>query len=479
MLYKIICFIFILIIPLYGEKEIIYNSKSDFQRCYIINGEIKIIKNLGYGVIFQYKDIPLDDSVDLLLTFNQEQQRKEDTGHYSYKQCNLYFNPNFKFCDSTVAGFIKPDNKLMVGIHSNNFLANDIDLGSFAIDFFIYPVALENTENLVKKGIFLDNRFYGIVISIENRKVKVLFDNFFYSEEGNAYSRKLVSQSDIQLKQWHHIGIIFDRSNGKISLYINGVRETENLPNPEQISDIPHFAKWDGSDLNLFDDFKGYVDNFRIVKTANIDFKSYLNFFNSQMEISSPIIDLGYSASEITDFRFHVRNKDEGIISFYIKQGNKKEDFIKNDWEQIDLEERPNNQLIVGKLRKSHYLQWKIEIERNISSEKIPFLYDIVIKYTENIPPLAPKNIQIERLNQQAIRINWDPNYEEQVLGYIIYWGNEKQRYENKLDIGIKNSYIIDSLNTNKNYYFAIKAYNNKEPYNLSEFSKEVFIFLK
>jgi len=79
------------------------------------------------------------------------------------------------------------------------------------------------------------------------------------------------------------------------------------------------------------------------------------------------------------------------------------------------------------------------------------------------------------------------------LTGYIVYWGTESKNYENKVDVGLKNRYILDSMKNNGNYYFSVKAYDSKDlynmneffdkpvtiktQYNLSEFSEEVHLF--
>ncbi|MBU1076364.1 MAG: fibronectin type III domain-containing protein, partial [Spirochaetes bacterium] len=104
--------------------------------------------------------------------------------------------------------------------------------------------------------------------------------------------------------------------------------------------------------------------------------------------------------------------------------------------------------------------------------------YYFKVKYRENIPPLPPVDIKVLEYNN-TIELKWKMNLEQDLKGYMIYWGSESKNYENKVDIGLKNSYIIDSLQSMQNYFFSIKAYDSIEPYNLSGFSKEIHIFKK
>jgi fibronectin type 3 domain-containing protein len=68
--------------------------------------------------------------------------------------------------------------------------------------------------------------------------------------------------------------------------------------------------------------------------------------------------------------------------------------------------------------------------------------------------------------------LEWDPNVEQDLAGYIVYYGTSSRNYEYSVDIGNETSSTISGLETGKTYYFAVTAYDIED--NESNFSREV-----
>ncbi len=58
------------------------------------------------------------------------------------------------------------------------------------------------------------------------------------------------------------------------------------------------------------------------------------------------------------------------------------------------------------------------------------------------------------------ITLEWDPNTEPDLGGYIVHYGTESGIYDQSLDVGNFTSAVISGLDENTEYYFAISAYN-------------------
>ena len=59
------------------------------------------------------------------------------------------------------------------------------------------------------------------------------------------------------------------------------------------------------------------------------------------------------------------------------------------------------------------------------------------------------------------VTLSWDPNTEENLAGYKIYYGNSSGHYGSNVDAGNRTSYTIKDLESGKTYYFVVAAYNN------------------
>ncbi len=471
---------------LLAADQITYKEKNDLNKLKVINGKVRYFKELkypGYGIEFNEKKAARTEDLDLFLDFNSDDITHDKTLNYKIKYYNIKIDPDIKFKNSSAGILNSPANKIVVQITKDNYLSGYIDLGSFYFDFFML-LSQYNTENVIlKKGVYSDNKFYGAVCEIKNKKLSVRFENFFYDAANKPYSFSITSKKIIELNQWLHVGFIFDRVNGKLLLFINGRLDNEKFATLDQAagSEIlcPRFSRFDGSDLVLFENFFGYVDNFRIGKTANIDFKQSVDTLSSKVIIESPLISFKYISSYISNIVFKVKNNDKGIINIYYKYGNKLRDIYSMEWIEHKYIIEENDIFSIKDFPDiCKYYKWRLEMQRN-STEKInPLFYYFNIKYEKNPPPLPPEDIRISKYNN-IFKLSWKESLEKDLKGYIIYWGMKSQVYENKVDVGLKNNYILDYLKSNQNYYFSVKAYDSTDPYNLSEFSKEVHIFNK
>ncbi len=70
------------------------------------------------------------------------------------------------------------------------------------------------------------------------------------------------------------------------------------------------------------------------------------------------------------------------------------------------------------------------------------------------------------------VTLEWDPNSEDSVTGYLFYYGNASGKYLPPIDVGLNTSYTISDLSTKRKWYFAVKAYDAEG--NQSEYSNEV-----
>ena len=76
------------------------------------------------------------------------------------------------------------------------------------------------------------------------------------------------------------------------------------------------------------------------------------------------------------------------------------------------------------------------------------------------------------RLVASALTLAWDPNTEDDLAGYKVYYGTRSRDYDYVIDVGNVTQYTVTSLESEKRYYFAVTAYDTSE--NESSFSEEV-----
>jgi len=84
---------------------------------------------------------------------------------------------------------------------------------------------------------------------------------------------------------------------------------------------------------------------------------------------------------------------------------------------------------------------------------------------------------QQSAVSAAQVRLGWflPSGNDQDLIGYVVYWGNKSRNYSERVDVGKKSSHIITGLEDNKTYYFALKSYF-LDAHVESEFSNEVSI---
>lgn len=80
-------------------------------------------------------------------------------------------------------------------------------------------------------------------------------------------------------------------------------------------------------------------------------------------------------------------------------------------------------------------------------------------------------------MQASSVTLSWDPNTENDLNGYKIYYGTASRNYDNIIDVGSVTSYRVRNLETGRRYFLAVTAYDFSG--NESEFSEEVDVVLE
>ncbi len=448
-------------------KTKIYNGSKIYSKK---NGRIIKIK--------EFNEEP-DSFTELFLNFNNEKpsEVKDMSEHYGILKSKYRINENIKFQGTLTAGFLDPSDKVEVKVDKKSWLANSVDLGNFTIDFWIYPTLL-NDSKIVYKGIYNEGIFYGFMIKSFENMIVIEFLNMFYDTEGKTYSIVMDNKYKLKRYEWHHIAVTFNRQRGMIEEIINGkIIDFKFATKTGNIKDeilVPHFFEKDGSDLILCENFFGYMDNFRISRNNIREFLLDNTMYMEGAKIISDIIDLGYFNSSIDKIEFQFSNITDTTSKIYIRYSNN--EFSMNERTNI-IEGLESNSIVKRDIKNLRYFQWEVMLYRNPDGSS-PSLNRVEIDYSKNIPPNPPRIMTLKREDKSSVKIEWESSNEDDLKGYIIYWGRRTNEYENKLDVGKNLSYIIQ-LSGKGYYYFRVTAYDSKEPYNESKFSNEERIYIR
>ena len=90
-----------------------------------------------------------------------------------------------------------------------------------------------------------------------------------------------------------------------------------------------------------------------------------------------------------------------------------------------------------------------------------------------NNPPAAPLGVNLVTNNDNSVTVQWAANSEDDMEGYVVYYGTSSRNYPQSYDThSLDTSATITDLTNGQLYYFAVKAYDDKNA--LSSYSNEL-----
>ncbi|MDD5031687.1 MAG: Ig-like domain-containing protein [Patescibacteria group bacterium] len=83
--------------------------------------------------------------------------------------------------------------------------------------------------------------------------------------------------------------------------------------------------------------------------------------------------------------------------------------------------------------------------------------------FRETLPDVSEVNLNVVGIPIEGgiVSLSWSPILapaDEELAGYIVYYGTNSGRYAENIDAGMATSFTVDNLNNNQTYYFSIVA---------------------
>ena len=72
-------------------------------------------------------------------------------------------------------------------------------------------------------------------------------------------------------------------------------------------------------------------------------------------------------------------------------------------------------------------------------------------------------SISAQSAYSSQVTLAWDANNENNLAGYIVYYGTRSGYYANSIDVGNTTQYTISNLQAGVTYYIAVSAYNTDD----------------
>ncbi|MDR2943436.1 MAG: fibronectin type III domain-containing protein [Treponema sp.] len=373
----------------------------------------------------------------------------------------------------------------------------------FTIEFWLYPLNLENGEQILSwTASKLVNENYSVQrinCTASKNRLQWSFVNFFASLDNSSYKNiEFSGNSFIVPKKWSHHLIRFDAVTGMIEYLVDGNSETIVYATSTGRESAETFTPIAG-DKGFFvlgGKFRGMMDEFKIhglcagrssvQKYAPVGGRAETTYIDLG-GINSAVVRVDVSGGRTSikgtrisnEFRENGRFRfsDDSEMSFFIRAGENPWLFKNIKWTAFT----PGSN--IAEIIKGRYVQIAVDFYPSADGETTPYLDEVRIVYQPNEPPLPPSNFTAVAVDG-GVLLRWKQSPVASTDGYLVYYssvrgelfGTDATLGSSPIDAGKVTSLMVDGLKNGTLYYFRVASYDTDDTgyRNTGEFSKEV-----
>jgi hypothetical protein len=379
----------------------------------------------------------------------------------------------------------------------------------FSIEFWIYPMNMENGETLLSWSATRLTRqggktFQRILCMVAKNRLNWSFLDFFSSPDDGSQMPLSLSGSPILPQSWSHHLIRFDSHTGLLEYLVDGRLEglAYATTTGREGGEVYAPVTGDGGTLVLGSRFTGLMDEFRI----------YNRYYETPLLSRYPLgggrietrpLDLGEQNSKVLKVEalggyFYpsgrtpkaggiMQNEYDGLsrfrfangaaIQFFIRAADNPYQWTGEESEWLPFEPGTN---FDGTIR-GRYVQLAAVFYPSGDGEAAPYLDAIRVVYRRDDPPLPP-SLVVATARDGAVDLSWRASPDPDTSGYLVYFGGASGEYFGEsavlgvspLDVGKQTSLRVEGLKNGVLYYFAVAGYDKNNPASMGEFSREV-----
>ena len=161
---------------------------------------------------------------DIVLSFNTPSSRlhRDDLKHYRILSSDYTFIAGGGALGKGCAQFYKKEHGVAIETAKGAWLGTCDDLGSFTIEFRLYPKKFQDGSVLFSRLGYLSGRKRGIEIELKNQRIIAGLYGIFKHPDGEPFDVILKRGRALQKRRWYHFSLSFDMLSGKLTKYLNG-----------------------------------------------------------------------------------------------------------------------------------------------------------------------------------------------------------------------------------------------------------------
>lgn len=424
---------------------------------------------------------PAAEDTDLLLHFNEESFRDE-ARRYDVERGRALKAEEVRRLGAASAGFNGDRRGVVLRPKAGALFSRRTLWGDFTLEFWLRPSLLNDGEQILG---WTGSRWVGgkadpqeVRCTVRARRLVWEFQSFFGAgEAAGPAERRIVLEGLTPLlpRIWHHHLLRFDGATGLLEYLVDGVPEAvayARTPGGSPL--VPFTGEADTAPVILGRGYTGFLDELRLSRSFVT--KPVLARYADRAGVAESIpFDLGYTGTRLLRIEAEARAEpDSGIFYYYRLADRLTAEDVEGEWVPV----QPGQAL---KEARGRFVQLRLELYPDGRRAVSPQLSEVGIVYEQDLPPAPPAGLFAVAGNGR-VRLQWRPVREEDVRGYLLYYGNAPGEYHgtgaaqgpSPVDVGPLPQATLEGLSNGRLYYFAVVAYDSTEPPHRSDFSKEV-----
>ncbi|MDR2634102.1 MAG: fibronectin type III domain-containing protein [Treponema sp.] len=506
-----------------GEKTLVIGGGASWNMVENRRGITEIASIRPYPVLILSSALrsDTDPSLDMDLSFDAGAPElfTDRMGHYQVKTGEGLSSADRRFARIGMGAALFSGNRLqkapteaplVISPRQGALLAPGQVLRDFTIQFWLFPVNLENGEQLLswiaskQQGQGASSLQRIQCTAAKNRLHWTFLDFFYLNAPADRISITLEGSKPLIPKTWSHHLIRFDADTGLLEYLVDGYLEalTYVTAGGKEGGQVYYPRIGQEGRLSLGERFMGMLD----------ELKLYSRFITDPVLHKYPIqggrmetrpIDLGETNTTVlmvevaggrtANFGGLVQNEytesgefrfsDDSALQFFIRTAESPYDWTPS----APGEASPGagwKLLIPGTPLsgiRGRFVQLAAVFYPSGDGETSPYLDTIRIHYQPNEPPPPPSRLTAIA-GDGVVDLSWRPSNDADLAGYLVYYGTSQGDYfgegsrlgPSPINVGNRTAVRIEGLKNGTLYYFAVAAYDHLETAHIGGFSREI-----
>jgi len=429
-----------------------------------------------------------DSATDLLLHFDAAASR-DATGGWQIGSPGLLLSTSTAVMGEASAAFTGSRQGVSLLPPADGLFAAGAVWEDFTIEFWFYPAALSDGESILswsaarRPGTGQDARLsaQGFRCFLHDRKLIWEFQNFFALPTGERLPVTLVGTRQLLPRVWHHHMLRFDSHEGLLEYRIDNAPEailhTTDTGREGGSIAVPSAGEAYAGPLVIGAGLTGFLDELRVSRRFVTD-PVLSPLLGTTGSATSGIIDLGFSSTRISRIDAVATVPGDSSVEYFYQTADSwsGKQLLKGSTDWIPF--TPGTDF--KDTLKARYIQLRVELFPDGTRTHSPRVSDLAVVFEPNVPPAPPAGLMVTPGNGK-VTLTWRKLNDLDLKGYMVYYGSAPHTYlgtgavqgDSPIDAGSVTTIEIDGLDNGSLYYFAVAAYDNSEPRQLSEFSPE------